>query len=324
MRIITVGTGVIVEDFIKTAKEIKEVEIVGSYSRTLSRAKEFSDKMGIVKFYDSFSTIVEDDEVDAVYIASPNALHYSQAKYFLENNMNVIIEKPIMSEAAHARELFELAKQNELFIFEAISNIQTPNFKFIKEYIPKLGPIRMVQANYSQYSSRYDLFKEGQKPNVFNPEFSGGALMDLNVYNIQLIYNLFGKPAKSQYYPNMMEGIDTSGVLIMDFGKFKAVSSAAKDSESFGYFQVQGEDGYIISRGPTNELKSLYVKTKDEEFEIDYNLKPRLHSEIVEFGQLFLNKDLKKTYENFERSIEVLEILEESWRQNDLGFKDKE
>ena len=191
MKIITVGTGVIVEDFIKTAKEIKQVEIVGSYSRELSRAKEFSDKMGIVKFYDSFSTIVADDEVDTVYIASPNALHYSQAKYFLENDKNVIIEKPIMSSAVNARELLELAKENNLFIFEAISNVRTPNFEFFKENISKLGPIRLIQANYSQYSSRYDLFKLGETPNVFNPEFSGGALMDLNVYNIQLIYNLF-------------------------------------------------------------------------------------------------------------------------------------
>ena len=108
----------------------------------------------------------------------------------------------------------------------------------------------------------------------------------------------------------------------MDYGGFKAVSSAAKDSASFCFFQVQGENGYIISRGPTNELGSLYLKTDDEELTVDYNLKPRLHSEIVQFGELLKNQDYKTTYENFEKSIEVLEILEKSWNQHDLGFKD--
>lgn len=323
MKIVTIGTGMIVENFIDTAKQIELVEIVGCYSRELSRAEDFSNKRGVVNSYDSFSTIVADDQVDTIYIASPNALHYKQAKYFLENNKNVIIEKPLMTEAKHAKELLEIAKKNKLFIFEAISNVHTPNFKFIKEYLPKLGKIKLVQANYSQYSSRYDIFKEGKtKPNIFNPEFSGGALMDLNIYNIQLIYNLFGKPNDVNYFPNIREGIDTSGILVMDYKDFKTVSSTAKDSESFSYFQVQGDKGYIISRGPTNELKSLYIKTADEEFEIDYNLNHRLHAEIVAFGEIFKNKDYKKTYEKFEKSIDVVEILEKSWEPQKLGFKD--
>ena len=150
MKIVTVGTGTIVEHFIETAKQMNQVEIVGSYSRDLARAEKFSNKMGIGKFYDSFSTVVEDDEVNTVYIASPNALHFMQAKYFLENNKNVIVEKPLVSESKNAKELLKIAKENNLFIFEAISNVHTPNFALIKDYLPKLGPIRMVQANYSQ------------------------------------------------------------------------------------------------------------------------------------------------------------------------------
>ncbi len=323
MKIVTVGSGMIVEEFIKAAKLVDTVEIVGCYSRDLDRAEEFANKMGIVKFYDSFSTIVEDDEINTVYIATPNALHYSQAKYFLENNKHVIIEKPIMSEEVHAKELLQLAKKNELFILEAISNVHTPNFKVIKDYLNKLGPIKLVHANYSQYSSRFDLFRDGETPNVFNPQFSGGANMDLNIYNIQLIYHLFGLPKDSHYYPNVMRDIDTSGVLVMDYGDFKAVASAAKDSVSTCYFMVQGEYGFIRSVGPTNELPNLYIKTKDEEFKVDYNLKHRLYSEIETFGQLFKDKDFKRVYEKFEESIDVLSILEKSWRDNNFNFKDR-
>lgn len=322
MKIVTVGTGTIVEHFVETAQKIKQVEIVGSYSRDLSRAKDFADKKGIGKFYDSFSTVVEDKDVNTIYIASPNALHYKQAKYFLENNKNVIIEKPLVSESANAKELLELAKSKNLFIFEAISNVQTPNFAVIKEYLPKLGPIRMVQANYSQYSSKYDAFKAGERPNVFNQKFSGGVLGDLNIYNIQLIYHLFGKPEEITYFPNIVRKIDTSGVLMMDYGEFKAVAMAAKDSESSCYFQVQGEDGYVISTGATNELKNLHIKTQDEEIDVDHNLEHRLHDEIVAFGNHFIDQDYDNVYSNFEKSIEVVEILEECWRQIDFNYKD--
>ena len=323
MKIVTVGTGTIVEHFIETAKQINQVEIVGSYSRDLARAEKFSNKMGIGKFYDSFSTVVEDDEVNTVYIASPNALHFMQAKYFLENNKNVIVEKPLVSESVNAKELFKIAKENNLFIFEAISNVHTPNFSLIKDYLPKLGPIRMVQANYSQYSSKYDAFKSGERPNVFNQEFSGGALGDLNIYNIQLIYHLFGKPKEVTYFPNMVREIDTSGMLVMDYGSFKANATAAKDSASQCYFQVQGEDGYIISLGATNELKNMRVKTKDEDFELDHNTEHRLYGEIVAFSTLFLNNNLEETYKKFEKSIEVVEILEESWKQIGYNYKDR-
>lgn len=323
MKIVTVGTGMIVEEFIKAAKQVNTVEIIGSYSRSLDRAKEFSAKMGIVKFYDSLSTIVDDEDVDAIYIASPNSLHFMQAKYFLENHKHVILEKPIMSKVANAKSLLDIAKKNNLFIFEAISNIHTPNFEVIKENISKLGNIKMVQSNYSQYSSRFDLFKAGEVPNVFNPAFSGGALLDLNIYNIQLIYHLFGLPKDSTYFPNIMKGIDTSGILVMDYGEFKAFAVGAKDSASPSYFTIQGDEGFITATGPTNELPNLHLKTKDEEFKVDHNTKHRLYWEIEVFGDIFSKKDYDLAYKKFEESIDVLGILEKSWKQNYLGFEDR-
>lgn len=323
MKIVTVGTGVIVEEFIKAAKQVEDVTIVGGYSRTLDRAEQFANKVDIEKAYDSFDTIIADASVDTVYIATPNALHYNQAKYFLENGKNLIIEKPLMSTVEHAAELLQLAKDKNLFIFEAISNVHTPNYDVFREYVNKIGDIKLVHANYSQYSSRYDLFKAGETPNVFNPEFSGGVLMDLNIYNIHLIYHLFGLPDDSTYFPNIERGIDTSGVLVMDYGKFKATASGAKDSASPSYFIVQGDEGYIASFGATNELKDLHIKTKDEEFKVDYNMKHRLYSEVEAFEKIFATGNYDEAYAKFEKSLEVLSILEKSWRSHNLGFTDK-
>lgn len=323
MKIITIGTSLITRDFIKTAQEIDDVEIIGTYSREISKAQEFSKELGIREAFNSFQSILKNEQVNTIYIASPNALHYKQAKFFLENGKNVIVEKPLTSELSRAKELFDLAKKNELFIFEAISNVHTPNFSIFKEYILKLGEIRLVQASFSQYSSRYQLFKDGKRPNVFNPDFSGGALMDLNVYNIHLICSLFGKPRKINYFPNIVDHIDTSGVMVMDYENFKAVSVAAKDSEAMSYFQVQGDKGYIIAKGSNHKLNSIYIKIGDQEQSFDYNTKPRLYSEIVKFSELYKNKNYKESYTLFENSLIVVEILEKAWSQNNLNFKDQ-
>lgn len=73
-----------------------------------------------------------------------------------------------------------------------------------------MGDVKIVQLNYSQYSSRYEAFKQGQIAPVFDPKKAGGALMDLNVYNIHFVAGLFGEPKAVHYYPNMKKGVDTS------------------------------------------------------------------------------------------------------------------
>ena len=146
----------------------------------------------------------------------------------------------------------EACKQNDisnhhLFLFEAIVTLYMPNYALIKENLAKLGPLHLVQCNFSQYSSRYDALLEGKITNVFNPAFSGGALADIGIYNLHYVIGLFGKPKAMRYYPNMHAcGIDTSGVAILEYDGFIATCSCAKDSTSKNISQLQGEKGYLL------------------------------------------------------------------------------
>ncbi|MFR2502999.1 MAG: hypothetical protein ACLS85_11090 [Coprobacillus cateniformis] len=115
---------------------------------------------------------------------------------------------------------------------EAVSTQYLPNTLKIKELLPTLGQIKIVSANYSQYSSRYDAFKAGEVLPAFNPAMSGGALMDLNIYNINLVVALFGKPLNVNYEANIQRGIDTSGILTLDYDSFKCVCIGAKDCKA--------------------------------------------------------------------------------------------
>jgi len=107
---------------------------------------------------------------------------------------HVICEKPFCPTARQARELADLAAEKGLMLVDATPTICLPNLQFLQEHLPRIGPIRLVMGNYSQYSSRFDCLLQGKVTNVFDPNFAGGCLMDINYYNLYLNILLFGKP----------------------------------------------------------------------------------------------------------------------------------
>ena len=197
---------------------------------------------------------------------------------------------------------------------EAITNQYRNNFLQIKELLPKLGEIKIVEANYSQYSSRYDAFKEGKILPAFSPEMSGGALMDINSYNIHFIVGLFGKPKNVHYYPNLSKGIDTSGILILDYDRFKAVSIGSKDSSCSSSATIQGENGTIKVNGPVSSVDSFtYRGTRNRNANvenIDCNTHThRMYNEFIAFERIIREKNKDEMLQKLEHSLQVMEVM---------------
>ena len=188
-----------------------------------------------------------DQSFDTVYIGLTNVLHYQYAKDAILVGKHVIVEKPFTVTVAEAKELQVLAVKHECMLFEAILSRYSKNYEHLKDELPKIGNIKLIQANFSKYSSRYDEFRKGIVTPTFDKAHAGGALMDLNVYNIHFVVGLFGMPKNVQYYPNLAEnGVDTSGILMMEYPNFQAVCTAAKDSTSDPFVIIQGEEGTIM------------------------------------------------------------------------------
>ena len=181
MRIGTVGTGFITNYFLDNIEKTDGISCHAVYSRNEDSARRLAEKYHIEKTYTDYERMLSDDSLNFIYIASPNSLHYSQTKSALEHGKNVICEKPFTATAAEAVELIRLAKENQLFLFEAITTLHHPGFHWVRKNISLLGSIKMISLTFCQYSSRYDSLISGKLPNVFNPEFAGGALMDINL-----------------------------------------------------------------------------------------------------------------------------------------------
>ena len=212
MKISIVGTGMIATEVISLLKtEVKGIEITSIFSHSNEEKAELIAKMNhIGRIYTDYAQLLKEDKADFVYIALVNNAHYEFTRMALEAGRNVIVEKPFTLTVAEAEELATMARERKLYLFEAISPLHTPNFRMVKDSLKKIAPIHFVQCNFSQYSSKYERYLQGDIAPAFNPDLGGGALNDLNVYNINIVIGLFGHPTATQYFANRgHNGIDT-------------------------------------------------------------------------------------------------------------------
>ncbi|MCT1901509.1 Gfo/Idh/MocA family protein [Oceanobacillus sojae] len=322
MKIGTIGSGFIVDWFLTALNDIEGASCEAVYSRKEETAKPLADKYQIEKIYTDLNQMFADPSIEFIYIASPNSLHFEHAFQALNHGKHVICEKPFTSTAKEAKTLIELAKQNQLMLFEAISNIHLPNYQAIKEEVKKLGKLKFVQCNYSQYSSRYNKLLDGENPNVFNPAFSGGALADINIYNLHFVMNLFGVPDAVSYTANIHEnGIDTSGVLVMKYPDFIAECVGAKDSNSMNFGLIQGENGYVHVQDGANVCKKVISHIDDEVTEINSQTKSNwLIYELAVFKDIFNSSNLAQCYELLDYSYEVMKVFEQARKNGGIYY----
>ena len=163
MKLGIIGSGKIVHDFLTTAAKIENLELAAISTTKRSRyiAEDLAKQYGIKEVFADNNQLCNDDNVDTVYVAVPNFLHYDVVKTALLAGKNVICEKPYVETVAQAQELKKIADDHNVIIVEAITNIHLPNYKEIKRKLTKIAPIHIISLNYTQYSSRYDDFLQG-------------------------------------------------------------------------------------------------------------------------------------------------------------------
>ncbi|MFR7592697.1 MAG: Gfo/Idh/MocA family protein [Longibaculum sp.] len=312
MKLGIVGSGMIVGDLLSFIQEIENIQLVhiSGTLRSEQKLKEIQEKYGFKRYSTSYDELLNDEEVDTIYVALPNHLHYSYSKLALEAHKNVILEKPLTSNQEEAHELKDLAESQHLFLWEAITNQYLPNFHKIKSLIPTLGHIKIVECNYSQYSSRYNAFLEGNVLPAFDYTKSGGALMDLNIYNIHFVVGLFGRPKDVHYYPNIEKNIDTSGILILEYDHFQCVCIGSKDCKAPLSNTIQGDKGCIHISTPVSYIGSVELSMNDGTEETINENKDvhRMYEEFVAFEKMYQTQDYQQCYEMLEHSMIVSEV----------------
>lgn len=242
IRLATIGTSAIVRMFLGVVRGVDGIEATVAYSRDLDRARAFADENGVASASADLPALLASGEVDAVYIASPNALHQAQALQVLRAGVHAFIEKPATLTAGEFAVLVDEARAHGVVVFEAMRSAYDPAFDAVRGMLPELGVIRAVSFAYCQRSARYDRVLAGERVNIFDPALGGGALNDLGVYAISALVDLFGEPgpASALSIP-IASGADGAGAALLPYEGFAAEVSYSKITASARPSEIQGE-----------------------------------------------------------------------------------
>ncbi|MPM97958.1 scyllo-inositol 2-dehydrogenase (NADP(+)) IolU [bioreactor metagenome] len=265
MKIGILGTGMISEQFVSAAQEISEIECVAVFNRSQEKADLFKAKYHLAQAFADYEQLLDQQLIDTVYVGLPNSLHYAYAKQAAEHGLNIIIEKPFVSNIQEFDELIRITEERQVKVVEVTRVLSLPNYQVIGEHLSEIGKISLIFLSYCQYSRKYNALLEGGTPNVFSSDFSGGALMDLGVYNIHFIIGLFGIWDKLSYIAKKRDNeVDLSGILLMEYPDFIVSASQSKNSFCDNQIIIQGEKGTISVPGIPSKLDHVYLSDKDQ------------------------------------------------------------
>ena len=323
VRFGVIGSGWIAEEFVKGTQLVDGLEFSAMYSRTYEKGKAFTEKFADVPVYTDLNEFAKSD-IDAVYIASPNSLHYSQSRLMLENGKHVLCEKPITVTPEEFTELFELAQSKNLIYTEAIMMLHLPAKNELKNALKKIGKIHTAQFDFSQLSSKYEALKNGENPNIFNPKMKTGCLRDLGIYCFYPAVEYFGLPQRITASSGFVEtGADGWGTAILDYSDMQITLTYSKVGQSCQGSQIFGDKGTIVIES-ISKLTNIFIRYSDGTEEKIYGEIPK--HELMSFeAKSFLNyienyEKFRKEYQgNNSKIFEVSKLMAEVIKQTKIS-----
>ena len=257
------ATGTIAEKFADTVNHMEQEDetLIACASRNLEHGKAFASKYGIPKVYGSYAQMMTDSEVDAVYIATPNSLHYENCRMCLEAGKHVLCEKPFTLCVDQAEELYELAEEKGLFIMEAFW------IRFLPAYDKLRAMLRDgVIGEVKRITSQFGFTVEGdRRERKFKSELGGGALLDIGIYNLGFFHMITeAAPEGFQSEVHMTEyGTDDYSEVELEYpGGCSAHCIQAIGKKLERHAKIEGTKGDILM-DDFQHLQEFTVQLKD-------------------------------------------------------------
>ena len=256
LRIATIGTSMITDDFIQVVNANDQAAFVGTLSRDANRGAAFTAERGGERNFTSLDELAAAADVDAVYIGSPNALHYEQVLACIAGGKHVIVEKPFCATEAQALEVFRAAEAAGVVALEAMRPLHDPAFHAIEDALGEIAPIRRASLRFGKYSSRYNEILAGRATNIFDCNMASGSLMDIGVYTVEPMVEIFGMPSGLTSMTTLLDPttrqlthgpIDGCGSILASYGggRISVELAHSKITNDLLPSQIEGERGTL-------------------------------------------------------------------------------
>lgn len=300
------GLGNIAHKFAAAIQCVAHAELAAVASRSLDKSQNFGTKYGVSssRCYDSYETLVQDETIDAIYIALPNHLHKDTSIMALKHHKAVLCEKPATTNQKDLIEILNTAKASNVFFMEAMKNRFTPTIQSVKKLLEDhlIGDIKLIQADQtfmSEFNPNHHLYQR---------EMGGGSLLDIGVYPLSLYQYLFNQPLNNidsrLSYQNHPVDIAFSlwaqndhNTHIQMYASIQALSSRN--------FLIGGTKGFIeIPMFSNPQSYSVSINNQIETFEFKHRVNG-LEYQIAEASTCILNKQLESTHMSWHDSLTV-------------------
>ena len=323
LKLGVIGTSWISRQFIDAALETRQYRLSAVYSRSLSKAKEFTADFAAVGLFDNLEKFARAD-LDVVYIASPNSLHFTQVKTLILAGKHVIVEKPAFSNPREFAGIFEMALEKHVYVFEAARNIHDAGFHRVKDF---LADKTIVGANltYAKYSSKMPALLAGELPNKWNPKFSAGILADLGVYLLYFTICLFGEADSVSYQARLLpSGVDVSGNGLLRYKDFDVTIFAGGNLNSYLASEIYTTDGTLVldSIAQIGSAEFISYTGEHKKFELQPRENP-LFEEARDFANFLANPEAPDNCQKFTNWYQLAQKVNQTSYQmrQDAGIK---
>ncbi|MBD8217009.1 Gfo/Idh/MocA family oxidoreductase [Microbacterium sp. CFBP 13617] len=265
IRIGIVGTSTISERLAGAVAEVEGIEVSRVASRDPRRAREFADAVGAPGIAVGLDDLLAAADVDAVYLASPNALHAEQVRTAVDAGIPVLVEKPAVLTATDWDAAVAHARSRGVVLLEAMRTAYDPGLAAVRDALPRLGTLRRVSLRYEKRSARYDHVLAGEQTNIFDPALGGSALRDLGVYPLHALVRLFGAPRSIHgVRVGIASGTDGLGSALAAYDGFVADVAWSKITDTALPSELQGETA-SLSIDAIDAPRRLTITPRDAE-----------------------------------------------------------
>ncbi len=323
IRFGVIGTNRITDWFLKGALQDSRFILKGVCSRSMDRARAFADSYNVPLAFDSPQAMAQCDEIDAVYIATPNSTHCELAIMFMNSGKHVLCEKPMASNAREVKLMIEASRRNNVVLMEAVKTTVMPGFRQVMSRIDEAGEVRRYFSSYCQYSSRYDRLKDGEVLNAFKSELSNGAVMDIGIYTIYPMVVLFGRPLSVNASGMLIyTGVDLQGSARFEYDGMTADVIYSKIVDSHLPSEIQGENGTIsIEHINICDRVSFYPGRSDfPEVWSEAAENNSYYYEVAEFIDVIESGCVESKINSHSNSLITIELIDEIRRQIGVSY----
>ena len=308
------GAGRIAGTFADAVGSQTRAHVVAVGSRHRDRAERFATAHGIPTTHLGYEALVEDPQVDVVYVATPHSEHLEHALLAIRAGKHVLVEKAFTRNAAEAEQVFAAAREAGVFVMEAMWTRFLPHVAALHQVIDagEIGEIVNVSADHGQ------LMAFDPTSRLYDPALAGGALLDLGVYPVSFAHDFLGAPDAVAATGTLTEtGVDGQVSIVLSYGeRTQATLSTTLWARTPTVALVSGTEGYIEVAGSFYGPSSFQVTRNDgRRWTFEQPGTKGLQYEAAEVARRVADGEVESPRMSWQGTLEVLRTLDEVRRQ---------